>query len=263
MTWYIPKKGGLTSPTLFNLYVNALIVELSKSHVGCHIDGVPVNNISYADDMVLLSASICGLRKLLNICENYAKVHGLMYNAKKSEIMVFGASGKYPNNVPVIKLNGTPLKLVNQFKYLGHIVTTDLKDDQDIERERRALSVRVNMLVRRFARCTPKVKITLFNAYSTSFYTSSLWTNYTQKTYNALRVQYNNGFRMLMGLPRYCSASGMFAEAHVNCFYTIMRKRCSSLMYRVRDSTNSILKMISNRVDCRFISHCSFLHIKL
>ncbi|CAG9116268.1 unnamed protein product [Plutella xylostella] len=39
---------------------------------------------------------------------------------------------------------------------------------------------------------------------------------------------------MLLGLPRYCGASGMFAEAHTDGFHAIMRKRVASLMRRVR-----------------------------
>lgn len=42
-------------------------------HVGCFVDDVCVNNISYADDMVLLSRSIGGLRKLLAVCDAYVK----------------------------------------------------------------------------------------------------------------------------------------------------------------------------------------------
>nr|XP_034833609.1 uncharacterized protein LOC117990254 [Maniola hyperantus] len=146
------RQGGLTSPKLFNLYVNALIEALSSTRVGCHIDGACLNNISYADDMVLLSASVCGITKLLGICETYAHSHGLTYNVKKSECMVFQARGKtLPPTVPPIKLYETPLKRVEQFKYLGHVISSDLKDDADIERERRALSVRANMIVRRFA----------------------------------------------------------------------------------------------------------------
>ncbi|CAH2220057.1 jg26058 [Pararge aegeria aegeria] len=89
------RQGGLTSPKLFNLYINALIEELSSARLGCHIDGICFNNISYADDMALLSASVCGLTKLLGICENYASSHGLYYNVKKSECMVFEAKGKH------------------------------------------------------------------------------------------------------------------------------------------------------------------------
>ncbi|XP_026315752.1 uncharacterized protein LOC113227094 [Hyposmocoma kahamanoa] len=147
------RQGGLTSPTLFNIYMNALIVELSGHHVGCHIDDVCVNNLSYADDMVLLSASVCGLRQLLRVCERYAVEHGLKYNVTKSQFMVFGTGGaKFPRNVPPVYLNGVPLDRVDHFKYLGHMVTAGLGDSDDIERERRALSRRANMLARRFAR---------------------------------------------------------------------------------------------------------------
>lgn len=62
-------QGGLASPTLFNLYMDGLIGELSSAMVGCSVDGKFVNNISYADDMVLLSPSISALRKLLKIYE--------------------------------------------------------------------------------------------------------------------------------------------------------------------------------------------------
>ncbi|XP_026726728.1 uncharacterized protein LOC113493106 [Trichoplusia ni] len=158
--------------------------------------------------------------------------------------MVFETRGRTHDNIPPLILNGTALRRVFRFKYLGHVLTPSLKDDEDIERERRALSVRANMIARRFARCSLKVKLTLFRAYCTNFYTCSLWAGYTQRTYNALRVQYNNAFRVLVGLPRFCSASGMFADAQVDCFYATMRKRCASLVSRVRASSNSILNMI-------------------
>jgi exonuclease III len=254
------RQGGLSSPTLFNLYVNDLIEELGRTHVGCHVDDVCVNNLSYADDMVLLSASVCGLRRLLKICENFASSHGLVYNASKSQFMVFEIGRKRMENVPHIHLHGEPLVRVDHFKYLGHVVTTDLKDDIDLERERRALSVRANMIARRFARCSREAKITLFRAYCTSLYTCSLWSRYTQRAYGALRVQFNNAFRVLMGLPRFCSASGMFADAGVDCFYATMRKRSASLMRRVRASPNNILQMLAGRVDCAYLRHCCDMH---
>ncbi|XP_059055801.1 protein toll-like [Achroia grisella] len=55
------------------------------------------------------------------------------------------------------------------------------------------------MIVHRFARCSKDVN-------------------------SGLRVQYNNAFRVLMGLSRFCSVSGMFAEYRVDCFYATMRK---------------------------------------
>jgi hypothetical protein len=257
------RQGGLSSPRLFSLYVNRLIEELSNTMIGCSIDGTFVNNISYADDMVLLSPSISALRTLVSVCERYAGAHGLKYNVSKSELLVFEGKGVKLDDklLPPVKLNGTPLNVVREFKYLGHWVTASLKDDTDLERERRALAVRSNMLIRRFAKCTKNVKITLFKSYCQSFYTCSLWINFTQKAYSALRVQYNNAFRMLLGLPRHCSASGMFAEARTDGFHAIMRKRAASLARRVRGSANSLLATVADRVDGPFWNAWNGLHL--
>lgn len=243
------RQGGLTSPRLFNLYMNKLIERLNRAGVGCSIDGVVMNNFSYADDMVLLSPSVSGLRKLINICEEYAKENGLRYNAKKSEILIFRGKNKPLNFNPNIHLCGTPLKQVSEFKYLGHIVNERLDDDSDIERERRALSVRGNMLARRFARCTLQVKVILFKAFCQSFYTCSLWENYTQRAYSALRVQYNNVLRVLLKKPRHCSASAMFAEARIDDFYAIIRKRTASAMHRLMNSSNNLLSTLAVKLD--------------
>ncbi|XP_026314275.1 uncharacterized protein LOC113225991 [Hyposmocoma kahamanoa] len=210
------RQSGLSSPKLFNLYINDLIVELSNEHVGCTVDSVFINNISYADDMALLCPSVGALRRLLSICERYAGKYGLVYNCRKSVYMVFKAAGKGPESVPLIKLNDVNLTRVYSFKYLGHYITDDLNDHEDIERERRALAIRSRG-------------------------------NYTKRSLSALRVQYNNGFRVLMGLPRFCSASTMFAEARVDDFYAIIRKRTASLLSRLRGSANSILKVIPDR----------------
>lgn len=210
--------------------------------------------------MALLSASIGGLRELIGICEDFARRLGLKYNAKKSELMVFKTGTKNLTEVPPVRLGGVPLKQVQQFKYLGHILTEDLKDDADIERERRALSVRANMIIRRFARSSTAVKITLFRAYCTSFYTCSLWVSHTQRSYSDLRVQYNNAFRALLRLPRFCSASGMFADARVDCFYATMRKRAASMLRRTRSSCNSLLRVVAERMDGPFVRHWMSLH---
>jgi exonuclease III len=256
------RQGGLTSPRLFNLYMDELIDGLSSTGIGCSIGGTMVNNISYADDMVLLCPSTSALVKLLRVCEEYAVIHGLRYNTSKSELLVFKAGNKAFESLPPIFLCGAPVRRVTRFKYLGHWVTDNLQDDADIERERRALAVRCNMLSRRFARCDRNVKITLFKAYCQTFYTCSLWTNYTKKAFNALRIQYNNGFRMLLGLPRFCSASGMFAEARTDGFSAIIRKRTASLMRRVRDSSNSLVRLVLESPACAVWKHWDSVHMR-
>lgn len=47
---------------------------------------------------------------------------------KKSQYKVFGVSDE---NLNVVPINGAPLDGVEQLKYLGHLVTSGLKDNAD------------------------------------------------------------------------------------------------------------------------------------
>ncbi|KPJ20963.1 hypothetical protein RR48_00032 [Papilio machaon] len=64
-----------------------------------------------------------------------------------------------------------------------------------------------------------------------------------------------------MGLPRYCSASGMFAEARTDGFDAIMRKRCASLLRRMRDSHNVILNALLDRWDSVMLARWINIHV--
>lgn len=41
---------------------------------------------------------------------------------------------------------------------------------------------------------------------------------------SALRVQYDNAFRLLMGLPRYCSTSNIFTSSKIDALQAIVCK---------------------------------------
>ncbi|PZC83557.1 hypothetical protein B5X24_HaOG207540 [Helicoverpa armigera] len=104
------------------------------------------------------------------------------------------------------------------------------------------------MLARRFSRCSVDVKISLFKAYCQSFYTGNLWVAYTKRAMDTLRVQYNNIFRMLLRRPRFCSASEMFVQNRTDGFHEVIRKKTASLLSRVRQTSNSILKIIGEDI---------------
>jgi len=50
-------------------------------------------------------------------------------------------------------------------RYLGHIITDKLTDDADIVRELRKSYTRINILARRFSRCSTLVKLRLFRGH--------------------------------------------------------------------------------------------------
>ena len=55
-------QGSILSPSLFNLYVDVIIVALSKAGYGCFVRQIYMGCIVYADDIILLSTSIIAYR---------------------------------------------------------------------------------------------------------------------------------------------------------------------------------------------------------
>ena len=70
------------------------------------------------------------------------------------------------------------LHVVASYKYLGHYITDDLSDDDDINRQRRTLFVQGNIILRKFNMCSLGVRLTLVRTYCAPMYTAQLWWNY-------------------------------------------------------------------------------------
>jgi len=111
------RQGGILSPILFNMYVDCIITALRKSDYGCHLRYLYVGCFLYADDLILLSASIYDLQKMLNICGKTGIELGLNFNAKKSKCIVIGPTAV--GSPATMFINNLPLQWVDKVKYLG------------------------------------------------------------------------------------------------------------------------------------------------
>jgi len=58
----------ILSPVFFNINIDELSNSLQKSDFGCHIGREYVGCIVYADDVLLLSASVVHLQRMLDVC---------------------------------------------------------------------------------------------------------------------------------------------------------------------------------------------------
>lgn len=110
----------------------------------------------------------------------------------------------------------------NKLKYLGHIIRSDLCDDDEIQRQHCKLYAQANMLAGKFNMCTDVVKIALFKANFTPLYTAHLWCSYGKDKFNKLQVAYNDALRLKV--PRQTSDSQLFVQSHVDMLYAVIRK---------------------------------------
>ena len=144
------RQGSLLSPYLFNVYVDEHNIGLNNARVGCHIANKPVNNLSYADDLVVLATSVAGLNDLLSRCGHFANENYVTFSSTKSVAMCILPRKMKLNNIPKICLSENELEYVDSFNYLGHTITTDFSDDDDIKKEMRKMCARGNTLIRKF-----------------------------------------------------------------------------------------------------------------
>ena len=65
------RQGGVLSIHLFSVFVDDVLLKLNKSSLGCHIKSLCLNAIMYADDILLMSISVCDLQTMVYLCVTY------------------------------------------------------------------------------------------------------------------------------------------------------------------------------------------------
>ena len=79
--------------------------------------------VSYADDILLLSTTLSGLQKLIDICISYGNNNYIKQNPDKTEFLVSGKQQFYNS---FINLSDNEITLQSRLKHLGFIWTTYL-----------------------------------------------------------------------------------------------------------------------------------------
>lgn len=85
-----------------------------------------LNLLMYADDLVVSSPSSAGLQQLLNA------EHDVKYNASKTRVMMCHSREDQERVFPAFKLSNTNIAPCKKVKYLGHFLTEDVTDDDDM-----------------------------------------------------------------------------------------------------------------------------------
>ena len=105
------RQGAILSPSLFCVYLDTLLGKLRDSGVGCHFGGAYFGAFGYADDVTLLSPTRQGLQILLDICEEFASSHSMLFSTdpvpakSKTKCLFFSHSISF-EEIKNVKLNG-------------------------------------------------------------------------------------------------------------------------------------------------------------
>ena len=193
------KQGGVMSPLLFTVYMDELLNRLKLSHNGCHIGDRFFGAFGYADDIILLSPTLNGLKSLFSLCSNYATEYNVMFNSSKSKLIVYknGCSENFEPNLYF--MNGT-ISVVAHDKHLGNYIG-NIHMSEIIQKITDDYLTRVNMVRAHFKRTPVHVIYKLFKTYCMPLYGIQL-IDLTSPSVNVFYVAWRKSIRYLLGLPR-------------------------------------------------------------
>ena len=116
------RQGCLLSPTLFNIFLERIMTDTLDSHEGSvSIGGREISNLRFADDIAGLAGSEEELKSLIDRLHLTSVKYGMEISAEKTKTMTNNPAGIRKN----IVIGGQKLGTVNNFKYLGAIVSDE------------------------------------------------------------------------------------------------------------------------------------------
>ena len=124
------RQGCLVSPLMYNLYSEEVLRKSADdmSWIGIRISGRQINNLRYADDIVLIATSKEELQRLLDKLNQVSGNYGMRINTKKTKVMAATRNGEILN----ISVSGKRLEQVDCFKYLGSLISKESDCSKEI-----------------------------------------------------------------------------------------------------------------------------------
>ena len=132
------RQGCLLSPTLFNIFLERIMTDALDDHEPTvSIGGRTVSNLRFADDIDGLAGSENELSELIRRLNDSCTSYGMEISAEKTKIMTNSQANGLTNDITI---NGSVLQCVDQFIYLGAIVSDSGSKSEILSRIAKAQS---------------------------------------------------------------------------------------------------------------------------
>jgi hypothetical protein len=162
---------------LFLIYAEMMMIEAMEDlEYGVNVGGKLIKDIRFADDQGMVASTEFGLQQLMNGLVKTAKEYDMKLNIKKTKVMRVSREGD--GGVNIIN-EGERLEQVQQFRYLGALITSDGRCEMEIKTRigmaKAAFNNRKELLSRRMNKNLKK-RIIKTVIWSVALYASETWT---------------------------------------------------------------------------------------
>ena len=191
------KQGDPLSPVLFICALEEIFRKLKWEGRGIKINGEYLNNLRFADDIILIAKNEGELNEMLQELNAKGKKAGLQINWNKTKIMSSG-------HEPSIVVEGINIENTSEIIYLGQLISLEHRTNKEINR-------RIGIGWKKFwelkdilkgpYRNELKSKIFNSNIIPAITYGSQSWT-LTKKEENLINTTQNSMERAMLGIKK-------------------------------------------------------------
>ena len=160
------RQGGVLSPILFALYVDKMLCDLNRSGIGCIFEGFPIAALMYADDIILITASVTHLRELIKICDNGLRDIDLQINIAKSTLIRVGC--QFQDVCEKIGQRDDILQVSSEVKFLGSVILSGVKFSISLSKNKINFYRNANKILSKIGNSNLPVRVHLIDAYCVS-----------------------------------------------------------------------------------------------
>ena len=207
------RQGDCLSPTLFSLYINDLAVHLKDYGPTIDLNGVHINSLLYADDLVIVAETEDQLQNLLNLVYNWCLTWRLKVNNDKTNIVHFRPTRQQKTNYD-FKYGEHAITMTHEYKYLGIILDEHLKFDSCIAALASAGGRALGAIISKFK----ELKNVSYNTYTKLYnsgvapileYSCAVW---PCAKANEIDIIQNRAMRYFLGVHKYAPNAGSIGD---------------------------------------------------
>jgi len=196
------RQGSILSPSVFNVFINIFIIRLRQLDIGCHIQGVFIGCLLYADDMILICPSVNGLQVMLDTCVQISNELLLKFNANKSFCVAIGRLYNLVSDP--MRLGSESIQWVSSIKYLGVTVCGGKSLSFDTALTKRSFFAACNCVFAQAKNVNELVHLSLQETYCLSVLTYAIPAlSLNSKQMSELNVCWNSVYRKIFGFNRW------------------------------------------------------------
>ena len=144
----------------------------------------------------------------------------------------------------IVFIGSHPIEYVEKWPHLGHIISHDCDDSDDLFAKKTSLIGQVNRIICTFRNANCSTKIKLVKSYCTNFYGAEIW-DLSHRDMESIGMAWRKGIRRIWQLPYTTDSVLIPGLCDTLPLIDLFYKRMLNFIYKCLNSQSSLVNFVT------------------